>query len=107
MSSKPTSPLSMSNTIPEESRSSLRSESNIHEVQEVTILDEQNTLTSKGGPDEATFMTGLLNEERDKTIKMYEDLNVLVDMIDTHFDHVLERHELDFMNAYKGHMVKV
>ena len=67
----------------------------------------RDLLTSKGGPDEATFMTGLLNEERDKTIKMYEDLNVLVDMIDTHFDHVLERHELDFMNAYKGHMVKV
>jgi len=51
-------------------------------------------------------MTGLQDPTKGG-LENYEKLNGLADRIDEQFAAVLSKHENDFLNAYKGHMVKV
>ncbi len=39
--------------------------------------------------------------------RTYNELQNLISELDTKFDRVLERHEKDFLSAYRGHMIKV
>ncbi|CDW90797.1 UNKNOWN [Stylonychia lemnae] len=53
------------------------------------------------------FVTGLLERQRAPHIETQQKLEKCVDGIEDQFGNVLNRHENDFVNAYRGHMVKV
>ena len=55
----------------------------------------------------ATFLTGLKDDNKDESLLAFEKLNQAVDDIEGQFQFVLDLHKSEFLNAYKGHMVKV